>query len=259
MFYRNRLVVIIFTLTGLVGCWSWPDDYERSVVDVPDVKAEQLSPLVEVVQQKISLLSGQGADYCLPGQMKILRQSLGDIEINLEHDFDFDASEDIVRLYDDIEKVSQMLDLIGRRTECIAEFETNQIKQKKIKKVVASLNSNLNCSCKIFESDEKLSTSFVEKLSDSAQVIKANPNVIIEIHKPDLQHDNDLIETALVSFGVSRERILSFTFIDSGKTPGGNTPFFVATERILYHGEKTKRLRDWELKQVTAESENQEQ
>ncbi len=250
-----KVSLIVLFCSGLYGCWFWSGTYERPVAEQEEIEEDQLAPLLVMTEDRLELLVESGAAHCIPGRLKSLQMQLADIRFDMDHGFLIESEKLIFNLFDEIEEAGRYLDLLNRRTECVSDFIVKSAEQQEIIRLLSRVNTLLNCNCKIFESESVLNSDFNQKLKSSVELIKDQQQVFIEVHKPETLADNFLIEKTLVETGLTEDQFTTYVYSEKTNQIGGGKPFFVAVDRIAYTGPQMKILREWELKQVTAESE----
>ena len=255
LFFKVSLIMLF--CSGFYGCSLWPEAYERPVAEQGNMEIEQLMPLLVMTEDRLDLLVEAGAVHCIPGRLKSLQIKLEDIRLDMEHDFFNESQKSIFHLFDEAEEAARYLDLLNRRTECVGDFITKSAEEENIIQIVSTLNSLLNCNCKVFDNDTLLNKSFSEKLKTGINIIKNEENIVVEIHKPETLADNFVIEQTMADAGVNDDQFSTYVYSEKTNKIGGGKPFFVAKDRIAYTGKKMKTLRAWELKQVTAESDSE--
>ncbi len=244
-FYRAFLCLMFLFLTG---CNHWPDHAERvaSITDrypeTPEVvDLAYLESLWDVGESRLSFVVNKGAEFCMPGQIKVVRSYLRRAKMEMDGRLFLDAQYNVAMAMEQLDYVTRLMSSLSDNSECLNSFVNLKGMEKPSEDLASELAAALNCECDQINPDGEISTGFHKRLLMVYSVMENHPEVFLSIYSADENRGKEVADY-FSNKGVHKKNVKSKLAAES--------PVLLSSDGLAFSVDiksqiKNYRLREW--------------
>ncbi len=245
-FICRAFLCLIFLFIS--GCNHWPDHAERtvSVVDrypnPPEaVDLPYLESLLDIGESRTSFVINKGAEYCMPGQVKVVRSYLRRARMEMDGSLHLDAQYNLAMAMEQLDYVTRLMSSLSETSECLNRFSSLKEEAEPTESFASELSAALNCGCDQINANGEISMGFHKRLLMVYSVMENHPEVFISIYSLDENRGKE-VSDFFASKGINNKNIKSKLAAES--------PVLLSSDGLAFSVDiknqtRRFRLREW--------------
>ncbi|WP_152558494.1 hypothetical protein [Endozoicomonas numazuensis] len=231
----------------ITGCNHWPDHSER-VVSITDrypetpeaVDQAYLKSLWDIGESRMAFVVNKGAEYCMPGQIKVVRSYLRRAKMEIDGSLFLDAQYSVATAMEQLDYVNRLMSSLSENSECLDSFVSFNGIDTPSEDFSHELAAALNCECDQISSSGEISVGFHKRLLMVYSAMENHPEIFLSIYSVDENAGNE-ITNYFSSKGINTRNIEN--------KKGVLSPVLLSSDGLAFSVDIRKQIKKYRLRE----------